>query len=396
MSNLKTLTLNKGAERRVRGGHLWIYSNEVNNKLSPLMQFALGEQVLVQDAAGKALGIAMMNPQHLICARMVSRAPDKPLDRALLKQRISTALHWRERIYKKPFYRMVYGDSDFLPGLIVDRYGDILSVQCNSAGMSVLQNDVLAVLQEVCEPRGIVFKNDSLARDSEGLEEQIEIHGNVPDWLELEENGVHFTAPLQEGQKTGWFYDHRENRAFLQRLAKDASVLDVFCYAGGWGVQALAAGARSLTAIDSSSLALEAVNRNVAPYNQSATVSCLQGQADEMMKHLINAGQRFDIVVVDPPAFIKRRKDHAQGLKAYHQYNQLALRLLAPGGLLVSASCSMSLTHDELVGVVGSAARNSSRFLQLVHSGGQGADHPVHALIPETAYLKAIFVRDVS
>lgn len=392
---MNKLTLNKGAERRVRGGHLWVYSNEIDNIVSPLKQFSAGEQVVVQDASGRALGVAMMNPQHLICARMVSRDAAQPLNRALLIKRMLEALHWRERIYGKPFYRMVYGDSDFLPGLVVDRYGDVLSVQCNSAGMAVLQNDVLAALDEVCQPRGIVFKNDSLARDSEGLDEQVDLHGDVPDWLELEENGTRFAAPLKDGQKTGWFYDHRENRAFLQRLAKDASVLDVFCYAGGWGVQALAAGAGSLTAIDSSGLALDAVNRNAAPYKQSAMVSCLQGQADEMMKHLINAGQRFDVVVLDPPAFIKRRKDHAQGLKAYYQYNQLALKLLAPGGLLVSASCSMSLKQEELVDVIGSAARNSGRFLQIVHSGGQGADHPVHPLIPETAYLKAIFVRDM-
>jgi 23S rRNA (cytosine1962-C5)-methyltransferase len=394
MEIMNTLTLSKGAERRVRGGHLWIYSNEIDNKISPLKNFFAGEQVIVQDAAGRAVGVAMMNPQHLICARMVSRDPVQPLNRALLVKRITQALHWRERIYGKPFYRMVYGDSDFLPGLVVDRYGDVLSVQCNSAGMAVLQNDVLEALEEVCQPRGVVLKNDSLARDFEGLDAQIDIHGDVPDWLALEENGVRFIAPLKEGQKTGWFYDHRENRAFLQRLVKNTSVLDVFCYAGGWGVQALAAGASSLTAIDSSGLALDAVNRNATSYRQSAAVSCLQGQADEMMKHLINAGQRFDVVVLDPPAFIKRRKDHGQGLKAYYHYNQLALKLLAPGGLLVSASCSMSLAQDELVGVIGSAARNSGRFLQIVHSGGQGADHPVHPLIPETAYLKAVFVRE--
>lgn len=395
MSNMNTLTLNKGAERRVRGGHLWIYSNEIDNKFSPLKMFSSGEQVVVQDASGRALGIAMMNPQHLICARMVSRDVTRPLDRALLTQRIGLALSWRERIYEKPFYRMVYGDSDFLPGLIVDRYGDVLSVQCNSAGMAVLQDEVLAALEAVCQPLGIVFKNDSLAREAEGLDECVAVHGVVPDWLELEENGVTLAAPLKDGQKTGWFYDHRENRAFLQRLAKKTSVLDVFCYAGGWGVQALAAGASSLTAIDSSGLALDAVSRNAAPYSHSAAISCLQGQADEVMKCLINAGQRFEIVVLDPPAFIKRRKDHKEGLKAYYQYNQLALKLLAPGGLLVSASCSMSLTCDELVGVVGSAARNSGRFLQIIRSGTQAADHPVHPLIPETAYLKTVFVRDV-
>lgn len=394
MSNMNTLTLNKGAERRLRGGHLWIYSNEIDGKSSPLKQFAIGEQVVVQDAMGRKLGIAMMNPHHLICARLVSHDVAQPLGRSLLVRRIREALQWRDRVYGKPFYRMVYGDSDFLPGLVVDRYGDVLSVQCNSAGMALLQDEVFSALEEVCQPKGVVFKNDSMARDAEGLEERIDIHGKVPDWLELEENGVTLTAPLKDGQKTGWFYDHRENRAFLQRLAKGASVLDVFCYAGGWGVQALAAGASSLTAIDSSGLALEAVNRNAAPYRQKVAVSCLQGQADEMMKHLVSVGQRFDIVVLDPPAFIKRRKDHGQGLKAYYQHNQLALKLLAPGGLLVSGSCSMSLQSDELVGVIGSAARNSGRFLQIIHSGGQAADHPVHPLIPETAYLKAMFVRD--
>lgn len=395
MNNMNTLTLNKGAERRLRGGHLWIYSNEINSKISPLNIFSAGEQVMVQDAAGRILGVAMMNPKHLICARLVSHDATRPLGRSLLVDRISKALQWRERMYEKPFYRMIYGDSDFLPGLVVDRYSGILSVQCNSAGMAALQGDILAALEEVCQPQGVVFKNDSLARDAEGLEGRVDMHGDVPDWLELEENGVIMTAPLKDGQKTGWFYDHRENRAFLKRLAKNASVLDVFCYAGSWGVQALAAGARSLTAIDSSSLALEAVNRNAAAYRQTAAVSCLQGQADEMMKHLVSAGQRFDIVVLDPPAFIKRRKDHAQGLKAYYQHNQLALKLLAPGGLLVSGSCSMSLKPDELTGVIGSAARNSGRFLQIVHSGGQAPDHPVHPLIPETDYLKAMFVRDV-
>jgi 23S rRNA (cytosine1962-C5)-methyltransferase len=250
-------------------------------------------------------------------------------------------------------------------------------------------------LEKVCKPRGIVFRNDTLAREAEGLAQLVETHGDVPSWVILEENGVTFEAPLLEGQKTGWFYDHRENRAFLQRLAKDAKVLDVFSYAGGWGVQALYAGAQSIVAVDSSGLALDAVVRNAARYSKPETFSCIQGQADEVMKQLSSDGKRFDIVVLDPPAFIKRRKDHSAGVKAYYHQNQLALKLLAPGGLLVSASCSMSLSREELVAVVGSAARNQNRFLQVVHTGGQGADHPLHPLIPETAYLKAIFVRDV-
>ena len=220
---MQTLFLGKGAERRVRGGHLWIYSNEVDARRSPLKQFGAGEQVVVQDAGGRALGVAMMNPNHLICARLVSRDSGQPLDRALLTERIACAMAWRERIYARPFYRMVYGDSDFLPGLVVDRFGDVLSVQCNSAGMAALQDDVLAALESVCAPRGVLFRNDSLAREAEGLAEEVVTHGEVPDWVTLEENGVTLEAPLREGQKTGWFYDHRENRAFLQRIRQNTS-----------------------------------------------------------------------------------------------------------------------------------------------------------------------------
>lgn len=392
---MQALILAKGAERRVRGGHLWVYSNEVDARRSPLKQFAPGEQVVVQDAGGRSLGVAMMNPQHLMCARLVSRDAACPLDRRVLAERLAAALAWRERCYGKPFYRLVYGDSDFLPGLVIDRFGDVFSVQCNSAGMAALEADVLAALDMVCAPRGVLLRNDSLAREAEGLPAEVRSQGEVPAWITLEENGVVMEAPLREGQKTGWFYDHRENRAFLQRLARGARVLDVFCYAGSWGVQALAAGAVSLTAVDSSALALEAVQRNAARQAGGVVPECRQGQADAVLKQLQQEGRQFDVVVLDPPAFIKRRKDHAEGLRAYHHHTRLGLKLLAPGGLLVSASCSMSLTPDELVGVVGSAARNSQRFLQVVHVGGQAPDHPVHPLIPETAYLKAVFAREL-
>lgn len=389
-----TLFLNKGAERRVRGGHLWIYSNEVDAKRSSLKAFEAGQQVNVADASGKVLGVALMSPQHLICARLVTRVADQMLDRQIILQRMQAAQRRRDAVYFDGCYRMVYGDSDLLPGLVVDRYRDIYSVQCNSAGISQFEQDIVNILQNEFAATGIVLRNDSRARESEQLDIHVQCIGNVPEWVSLRENGVEFVAPLATGQKTGWFYDHRDNRAQLQRWAKDKTVLDVFSYAGGWGVAALQAGASSLTCIDSSELALDAVQRNAKAFNKP--VSCFQGEAADMLKRLAQAGQTFDVIVVDPPALIKRRKDHAAGLKAYHQLNQLALKLLAPEGLLVSASCSMSLTMQDLHDVVASAARNGKREMQIVYTGTQAADHPVHPHIPETAYLKAIFSKAIS
>lgn len=387
--SLATLFLNKGAERRVRGGHLWVYSNEVDTKRSSLKAFEMGQQVNVADASGTIIGVALMNPQHLICARIVTRVADQVLDRQIILERMQAAKRRRDAVYFDECYRMVYGDSDLLPGLVVDRYRDVYSVQCNGAGIAQFEADIVDILQAEFAATGIVLRNDSRARESEHLASHVQTIGDVPEWVALRENGVDFVAPLATGQKTGWFYDHRDNRAQLQRWAKGKTVLDVFSYAGGWGVAALAAGATSLTCVDSSELALDAVQRNAKAF--AKPVSCFQGEAADMLKRLAQAGQTFDIVVVDPPAFIKRRKDHAAGVKAYHQLNQLAVKLLAPEGLLVSASCSMSLTMDDLHAVVASAARNGKRDLQIVYTGTQAADHPVHPHIPETAYLKAIF-----
>lgn len=391
MSELKKLFLKKHAERRVRGGHLWIYSNEVDVARSALQDFFAGEQVLILDHAGAALGVAMMSPQHLICARLVSRVAGQLLDRELLLTRMRQADARRQMVYTQSCYRMVFGDSDLLPGLVIDRYRDVFSVQCNSAGMARLETEIVDLLQREFGASGIVLRNDSLARQSEQLSLEVKSIGEVPEWVALDENGVSFDAPLLSGQKTGWFYDHRENRAQLQRWVAGKSVLDVFSYVGGWGVAALAAGAASLTCVDSSALALDGVRRNAERYQRP--LSCLQGEASSVLKSLIAAGQRFDVVIVDPPALIKRRRDYKQGLKAYHQLNQLAVKLLAPEGLLVSASCSMSLTHADLTEVLASASRNTGRGLQLVYTGGQAPDHPVHPMIAETAYLKAVFAR---
>lgn len=391
-----SLRLKKGADRRLRSGHLWIYSNEVDVATTPLKTLSAGSEVVVEDATGKFVAMAVVNPASLICARLYSREKNSYLGQSLIVNRLKQALQFRESYFSKPFYRAFFGDSDLLPGLVVDRFGDYLSVQLTTAAIDQRRDDVIAALDEVFSPKGIVFRNQGPFRQMEGLPESVEVAaGDIPELVELEENNTRFLAPVMTGQKTGWFYDHRINRQQLQKLSKDKTVLDVYSYVGGWGVQAAAAGANSVTCVDVSGDALDLAQQNADLNDYKGQFSCLQGKANDIMKSLIDAGQTFDLVVLDPPAFIKRKKDQRQGEKAYHQANQLALRLLALGGTLISASCSMHLPQQILMDVVKTAAAHRHRQLHVFSMGGQGPDHPIHPAIPETNYLKAIFARDI-
>ncbi|MDM3872319.1 class I SAM-dependent rRNA methyltransferase [Porticoccus sp. W117] len=390
------LKLKPGKERRIRGGHPWVYSNEVDVAATPLKGMAAGGIAVVEDSRGNSLGVATVSPNSLICARLYSRNPSQKLDGDFLRQRLQTAMTQREQVYPGGCYRLCYGDADSLPGVVVDRFGDYLAVRLATATMDQMQRQVIEVLVELTRPKGILLRNMGPFRQQEGLPESIDVaFGEVPEFVEIVENNTRFTVPLLAGQKTGWFYDHRENRALLQRLCPGKSVLDVFSYAGGWAVEALMAGAKSACCVDASAEALNAAAASAELNGVSDRFSCRQGKAAEILKALAAEKQRFDIVVLDPPAFIKRRKDIRQGEKAYHQINQLAMKVLAPGGLLVSASCSMHLSEAMLMDVVRQAGSRSGRQLQVIASGGAGLDHPVHPAIPETRYLKAIFAQEI-
>lgn len=391
--DLKNLRLRRHEERRLLSGHLWIYSNEVDTRTTPLQQYRAGEQVRVEADNGKILGTAYVNPQSLICARLVSR-DDHPLDHTLLVRRLEQALKLRDRLFTEPCYRLVYGESDLLPGLIVDRFGDHLSVQLNSAGMEAVRGQVLDALHQVVGAKSILLRNDSGIRTLEGLPREIEVaRGEVPEEIELRENGVRLLAPLHDGQKTGWYYDQRPNRAWLRNLAPGCRVLDVFSYVGGFAVQAAAFGAREVVAVDASRPALEIAEKNAELNGVGKIFSGIVGDAFAVLKGLKADGERFDIVVVDPPAFIKRKKDHREGLQAYHRINELAMQLLPQDGLLLSASCSMHLGREELLDVLRGAGRRHGRHVQILLEGMQGPDHPVHPAIPETRYLKAFLAR---
>jgi 23S rRNA (cytosine1962-C5)-methyltransferase len=306
------------------------------------------------------------------------------------------ALSLRERVFGEPFYRLVHAESDALPGLVVDRFGDVLAVQLNTAGMDAMRAEVIDALVKVLKPTAIVLRNDSSSRQLEGLPSAVEVvHGTLPEAVEIVENGTRFRVPLLEGQKTGWFFDHRDNRARMQRYVRGARVLDVFSYVGGWGVQAAVAGAKEVTCVEVSEVALERVGENAALNGVDDRVSGLLGDAFEALKALRQDRERFDVVVLDPPAFIKRKKDVTQGVQAYRRINQAAMQLLGKDGILVSASCSYHLHRDTLLSVMDKSARHLDRSLQILEQGHQAPDHPVHPSIPETDYLKCYIGRVV-
>jgi 23S rRNA (cytosine1962-C5)-methyltransferase len=391
--SIPLLRLKRGEERRLAAGHLWVFSNEIDTGSTPLSGFAPGAVAELRTYRDAFIGYACVNPHALICARILSRDAARPIDRALLQQRLTTALALRERLGGAPYYRWVFGESDQLPGLVLDRYGDVIVGQIATAGMEALKHEVSAAVRAVVNPAVLFWKNDSGARELEHLPQVTEAaFGEVPDTIEVVEANLTFTAPLVGGQKTGWFYDQSANRARLARyLHAGARVLDVCSYAGAWAVTALRHGAASAVCVDASAAALEFAQRNAQA--NGGRITAVQADVFDALKTLAAQGARFEAVVLDPPAFIKRKKDIPQGQAAYRKLNQLALGLLSDEGVLVSCSCSYHLAPEELLSAIQSAARHSGRFVQVLEAGGQSPDHPVHPAIPETRYLKAFFCR---
>lgn len=388
---MHSLRLKAHEERRLRAGHLWAYSNEIDTAVTPLKGLKPGTLCRLEDARGKALGVGYVHPNVLLSVRLLTGQVDALIDREWFERRLRQALSLRERLYPSPHYRLVFGESDGLPGLVIDRYGDLLSVQLTTAGMEALKEPLVEALQRLLKPKGILFRNDNAMRQTEGLPSEDEVWGEVPEEVELLESGVRLLAPLRAGQKTGFFYDQHANRDRVLPYVRGARVLDVFSYVGGWAARAAAAGATSVACIDSSELALDYAARNMAA--QGAAPETLRGDALDLLKQLRAEGRQFDVVVVDPPALIKRKKDEEAGQAHYAALNRAAMHLLAADGILVSCSCSHHLSEEQLQRILLRESRQAGRRLQILERGGQGPDHPVHPAIPETLYLKAFYCR---
>jgi 23S rRNA (cytosine1962-C5)-methyltransferase len=387
MQDRPLIRLNPGADRRIRAGHPWAYSNEI--AMSPAARaIPPGSVVRLEGDDGQRHGAWHFNPHSLIAARLLDADPAAPCDGAWFAARLARCLKLRERLFGAPFYRLVHAEADGLPGLVVDRYGDALAVQANTAGMDRALPMIVEALTGLVGPRVIVGRNDSAVRRLEGLEESVALLHGADGGAEVEEAGLRFPVDLLGGQKTGWFFDQRPNRAMVARLAAGASVLDAFCHLGGFGLAAAAAGAASVTLLDRSEHALDLAMQAATRAGFADRVTPLKAEALEQLERMLASGRRFDIVVADPPAFAKTRKDIPAALKGYAKLARLSAGLVAPGGLLFIASCSHHVGVADFAEAVAWGVHRARRPARILASVGAGPDHPVHPALPESAYLK--------
>lgn len=385
------LRLKPGHDRRLKAGHPWAFSNEI--AMTPEHRtWPAGAPVRIEGDGGWRYGTFMFNPHSLIAARMLDRDPDAAIDAAWVRARIADAVAFRARVAPGTQHRLVHAEADRLPGLIVDRFGDVAVVQANTAGMDRLLPEIAAALLGLLPLRAIVARNDSAARLAEGLPQEVGLlHGTEAE-ATAEEGGTRFPVNPLSGQKTGFFFDQKPNRDQVASLAAGTRVLDVFCHTGAFGLRAAAAGAAEVLLVDSSQPALDLALRAASANGLSDRVSTRRGDAFDVMTALAAENERFDIVVCDPPAFAKSRKDQEAALRAYHRMARLAAPLVRPGGFLFVASCSHHAPLDLFAAQVTSALLKARREARIVHTGAAGPDHPLHPGLPESAYLKSILL----
>ncbi len=386
------VTLAPGRHKRAEKGHPWIYSNEIvldaaAKALPP------GSLVTVVSSEGRRLGVGTFNPHPLVSVRLFDRDPSRAINADFFLARLRRALEIRERLFDQPFYRLVHAEADGLPGLIIDRYDQALVCQLNSAGMDRLQPDLLAALHTLLKPTTIVLRNDSPARQVEGLESSVTVaEGTLSGPLQVRENGAIFLADLSEGQKTGWFFDQRPNRAVVANMARGLKLLDAYSFTGGFGVLAALRGAASVTLLDRSAPAL-ALGQQAASLNGVADrVTCRTGEVFETLEQLAADKERFDLVVLDPPAFVKSKKDLGAGSRGYRKLARLGGGVTARRGYMLAASCSHNMPLEDFAAAVRQGLNDAGRTGRILYTGFAGPDHPVHPSLPESAYLKALLL----
>ena len=387
MSKRPTIVIKPREGRRARAGAPWIFSNEIVME-GAAKALPPGTVADIKFDDGQDFGSGFFNPKSLIAVRLFARATGAAADEKFFVARLTRALALRDRLYHRPFYRLIHAEGDGLPGLVIDRFGDVLVIQISIAGIEAKLPLLIAALNKVVKPETIILRNDTPSRALEGLDVYVRTEQGAASRIAVEENGARYFVDPGQGQKTGWYYDQRDNRAFIAGLAKDRTVLDAYSYTGGFGILAAKAGAKEVICLDSSEPALKLAEESAAA--NKASIRAVQADVFEEMTRLGTQKERFDMVLADPPPFVKARKDLEPGAKAYRKLARLAAEITAPGGLLLMSSCSHNIPLDRFGAECAAGILKSGRNASLIHVAGAGGDHPMHPLLPETAYLKAL------
>jgi 23S rRNA (cytosine1962-C5)-methyltransferase len=387
MSKRPTITIKPREGRKARLGSPWIFSNEIVMDAAA-KALPPGALVHVKHDDGQDAGTGYFNSKSLIAVRLLARENGAAIDATFFTGRLKRALALRDMLYAKPFYRLAHAEGDGLPGLTIDRFGDVVVVQVTTAGMEALLTPLKMALETVLAPASIILRNDTSARALEGLESYVRAEKGEMGRIAVEENGARYFADLGQGQKTGWYYDQRDNRAFIAGLAKGKSVLDAYSYTGGFGILAAKMGATETVCLDSSAPALTLAEESAAA--NKISLSAVKADVFEELERLAAQKEVFDIVVADPPPFVKSKKDLEPGAKAYRKLARLAAAVTKPGGTLLLASCSHNIPTDRFAAECAAGIMRGGRKASLIRSAGASPDHPVHPMLPESAYLKSL------
>ncbi len=383
------ITLKHTRESRVRSGHPWVFSSDIENAEAGVQP---GNVVEVHSDKGTFLGKAFYNPNSMITLRMLTYK-DEPVNEAFFRRRIETAWAYRRQHCDPESCRLIYSESDFMPGLIVDKFSDVLVLQCLSLGMERWKDTIVKLLNEIVSPRGIYERSDVPVRRLEGLEQTTGLlSGEVPQRVDMRENGILFSVDVMNGQKTGFFLDQKENRLEVMKLSKDQRVLDCFCHNGSFALHAARGGAKEVLGVDISEEALEVAREN-ARRNGLENVRFEAHNCFDHLRELTDAKEKFDVVILDPPAFTKTRAQVESALRGYKEINLRGLKLTREGGYLVSCSCSQHVSEQQFIDMINIAARDAKKHVRLVEMRSQGHDHPVLPASPETRYLKCAIMQ---
>ena len=382
--------LRKTRESRVRSGHPWVFASDIERVEG---NFEPGDVVDVVSSHNTYLGRAFYNPKSQISLRMLT-THDEPVDEAFFRRRVQEAWDYRNQFCDPASCRLIFSESDFLPGLIVDKFGDYLVVQSLCLGIEKWKQSIVRDLAEIVHPRGIWERSDVPVRRLEGLEQTTGLlYGEVPDSIDMVENGLRFVVDVKNGQKTDFFLDQKENRAAIAPLCKGARVLDCFCHNGSFSLHAAKYGAKSVLGVDISEEALEVARLNAENNGLSDVVTFEAHNCFDHLRELTDAHEQFDVVILDPPAFTKTRAAVESALRGYKEINLRGMKLVRKGGFLVTCSCSQHVSPEQFKDMINQAARDSKTKLRLVENRTQGHDHPILPASPETQYLKCMILQ---